>query len=126
MASAKQGGADPEIRAINVILQALRGLDGEAIQRVLEYVAGRLSLSPATISLPSPLSGAVQAVPAGAPSSTRQVSVRDLAEEKRPSSAKNVELTIFCRKGPYLRCAVAARGLVRSRAVDGLLFAAQQ
>ena len=36
--------ADRELAAISSILQALDGLDGESIQRVLDYVFDRLSI----------------------------------------------------------------------------------
>ena len=40
--------ADRELRAMSAILSALQGLDGESIQRVLDYVLGRLSLNRTT------------------------------------------------------------------------------
>ncbi len=69
---------------MGTILGALEGLEGESIQRVLDYVLGRLSLGRPTRA--SALSG-----PAAAPLPTdggkvRQVSIRDLKEEKQPES----------------------------------------
>lgn len=83
---------DPELNAINVILEALSGLEGESIQRVLDYVFGRLSIArsarPISISsvstTPSPTSE-----PA-ATQTTRRKSIRDLKEEKRPQSANQM------------------------------------
>src|SRR6185437_12202169 len=92
---AKRGrgsSADPELNAINVILEALGGLEGESIQRVLDYVFGRLSIArsarplsmPAVSSAPSPTSES-----AASPTARRQ-SIRDLKEEKRPQSANQM------------------------------------
>jgi hypothetical protein len=41
-----KSSADHELAAISSILQALNDLDGESIQRVLDYVFGRLSIAP--------------------------------------------------------------------------------
>src|SRR5437870_1770433 len=87
-----RGGADPELGAINVILTALEGLEGESIQRVLNYVIGRLSIpqsavtaSAATLSASGTMHGATVSPPAG-----RQLSVRDLKDQKQPSSANQM------------------------------------
>ena len=40
-----KNAADRELAAIGIILKALNGLDGESIQRVLDYVFGRLSIA---------------------------------------------------------------------------------
>ena len=65
------------------ILDALKGLEGESIQRVLDYVLGRLSLNRPT--RPS-LSSAVPSSLTGDTTKTRQASIRDLKEEKQPES----------------------------------------
>jgi hypothetical protein len=87
----RRAGTDPELSAINVILDALDGLEGESIQRVLDYVIGRLSLPRSkTISIPSGsmlTAGTHAAVesPQG-----RQMSIRDLKDEKNPTSANQM------------------------------------
>jgi hypothetical protein len=68
---------------MGAILDALKGLEGESIQRILDYVMGRLSLNrPARPSLSSTVSSSLPANGAN----VRQVSIRDLKEEKQPES----------------------------------------
>jgi hypothetical protein len=84
-----KGKGDRELAAMGAVLRALDGLDGDSIQRVLDYVLGRLSLSapprksfgvsPAVIS---------SAEPSGEPH--RQKSIRDLKEEKQPESSNQM------------------------------------
>src|SRR5262245_15512382 len=90
--SKPRADADTELEAIGLILLALEGLDGESIQRVLDYVTRRLSIpmpgqikSLATISSVSapPSSGSV----AGR---THRPSIRDLEEEKQPESSNQM------------------------------------
>jgi hypothetical protein len=80
--------ADRELAAISSILKALNGLDGESIQRVLDYVFGRLS-----ISAPRPVkmggSGIQHAVTVE-PSPARRTSIRDLKEDKKPDSSNQM------------------------------------
>ena len=77
----KQGKADRELEAIGIILGALEGLDGESIQRVLDYVIGRLSISRATRVLPSAASGAPSTHATGeSAQQLRRTSIRDLKE----------------------------------------------
>src|SRR5712691_11897180 len=82
MAPAQRNRADRELDAMATILDALKGLDGESIQRVLDYVLGRLSLNrtprAASSTVPGPLTTDT--------SKPRQVSIRDLKEEKQPQS----------------------------------------
>ena len=85
-------GADRELNAINVILKALDGLEGESIQRVLDYVTGRLSIGrSATVSAPTPatltFTGYPPTVTTG---SGKQPSIRDLKLEKSPSSSNQM------------------------------------
>jgi len=90
MAGGKGRKVDPEINAINSILGALAELDGESIQRVLDYVMRRLSLPPShsVATLPLPKSAEL---PAGdLPPSGRQLSIRDLKEQKKPESANQM------------------------------------
>jgi hypothetical protein len=88
----KAGKADTELEAIGTILRALDGLDGESIQRVLDYVFGRLGIGQARAIPPSPAS----AMNAGVPVSSdfrhprTQLSVRDLKEEKQPESSNQM------------------------------------
>jgi hypothetical protein len=84
-----RGAADRELTAIGRILEVLEGLDGESIQRVLDYVFGRLSIgtsahlkSVATVNPPT--SSSVE------PSHTRKITVRDLKEEKQPESSNQM------------------------------------
>jgi len=92
MAHVKVGKADSELEAIVTILRALDGLEGESIQRVLDYVFGRLSIgqvragasSPATTISPS------AAVSTDFRHSHTQLSIRDLKEEKRPESSNQM------------------------------------
>jgi hypothetical protein len=68
------------------ILDALKGLEGESIQRVLDYVLGRLSLSrPTRSSSPT----VATSLPVDA-SRARQASIRDLKEEKQPESSNQM------------------------------------
>lgn len=97
MSKRKPSGADRELRAMSAILAALEELDGESIQRVLDYVLGRLSLnrtstrSFGTASSPSAIGGSLVAGPAAADSAPgRRASIRDLKEEKRPDSANQM------------------------------------
>jgi hypothetical protein len=86
--------ADPELGAINTILNALDGLEGESIQRVLDYVIGRLSLggSVATSTSSSNLTGAANIAMSASGEATggRQRSIRDLKEEKNPTSSNQM------------------------------------
>jgi hypothetical protein len=88
----RKAGADRELNAIAVILDSLQGLDGESIQRVLDYVFTRLSISrPAHLSVPQ----AVAIVPSptsgrDASHVVRQPSIRDLKEEKKPESSNQM------------------------------------
>ena len=50
----RKGKADRELDAIGVILGALESLDGESIQRVLDYVFGRLSIGRSPSASASP------------------------------------------------------------------------
>jgi hypothetical protein len=89
----RNGKADRELDAIALVLGALEPLDGESIQRVLDYVFGRLSISRHTAAA-TPIS-APSAGPSTAPGReavhpSRQVSIRDLKEEKQPSAANQM------------------------------------
>ena len=96
----KRQSADRELQAMQVILRALNGLDGEAIQRVLDYVFGRLSSSglprASSVSISPPYSSAPTAAEPSAkpaPSSDpagRRVSIRDLKDQKRPNSSNQM------------------------------------
>jgi len=81
--------ADRELAAIKSILDALEGLDGESIQRVFDYIFGRLSINAPRhsklISAPStqPQVGTEAA-------HGRRVSIRDLKEDKKPESSNQM------------------------------------
>lgn len=85
------GKADRELSAIGAILNALEGLDGESIQRVMDYVFNRLSISrppsagSAILSIPS-----AQVSGVGTTTSSRQASIKDLKEEKQPESSNQM------------------------------------
>ena len=85
---------DPELDAINAILGALSGLEGESIQRVLDYVFGRLSITRSARAITSPTattaSSAAAPESAATPTASRRQSIRDLKEEKRPQSANQM------------------------------------
>jgi hypothetical protein len=84
-----KSSADRELAAISIILQALKGLDGESIQRVLDYVFGRLSIA-APRHLKSATTIAPQSVPSADSSPVRRPSIRDLKEEKQPKSSNQM------------------------------------
>lgn len=92
----RRGGADRELSAMNVILEALDGLEGEAIQRVLDYVEGRLSIGrPSGALLPTASVAAIaRQVPSGPASSPRQVSIKDLKEQKSPTAANQMAAVV--------------------------------
>jgi hypothetical protein len=89
-----RGGKDRELASIDAILNALDGLDGESIQRVLDYVIGRLSIvRPGLASGSLSLVGNAPAVQMSAPSSSaggRQPSIKDLKDQKAPKSANQM------------------------------------
>lgn len=83
-----KSSADRELAAIGSILEALDGLDGESIQRVLDYVFGRLSINASrhikAVSAVASHSGVLDSAP------TRRASIRDLKEEKKPESSNQM------------------------------------
>lgn len=88
-AMAAKNSADRELAAISSILRALEGLDGESIQRVLDYVFGRLS-----ISAPRQIK-AMTSAPTIGPTAVesglvRRPSIRDLKDEKQPDSSNQM------------------------------------
>ncbi len=88
---AKRSAADRELAALGVIMTALEGLDGESIQRVLDYVFSRLSI---VSNRPPAVRGAISAhVPVEGPAEMprgSRTSIRDLKEEKQPNSANQM------------------------------------
>jgi hypothetical protein len=88
---AKQStSADKELQAIRVILSSLEKLDGESIQRVLDYVFGRLSLGhrPRAGMASVTTSPALQLPSEG--SLNRRPSIRDLKDQKQPGSSNQM------------------------------------
>src|SRR5947209_3015281 len=85
--SPQRSRADRELQAMAAILDALKGLEGESIQRVLDYVLGRLSLNRPTRPSLSPT--VATSLPAD-PNKARQASIRDLKEEKQPESSNQM------------------------------------
>jgi hypothetical protein len=87
----RKGKADHELDAIGVILEALESLDGESIQRVLDYVFGRLSIARSvSSSTPPPTVLTVTPQSRDTVHSTRQSSIRDLKEEKKPAASNQM------------------------------------
>src|SRR5262245_49733835 len=83
-----KSSADRELAAISSILRALDGLDGESIQRVLDYVFGRLSISaPRHVQSVTTMAPPVASSEA---SHVRKPSIRDLKEEKQPESSNQM------------------------------------
>jgi hypothetical protein len=80
--------ADHELAAISSILKALDGLDGESIQRVLDYVFGRLSIG--TPRLAKAVGSVAQQSLAVEAGPVRRTSIRDLKEEKKPDSSNQM------------------------------------
>jgi len=87
----RKGKADRELDAIGVILGALESLDGESIQRVLDYVFGRLSIG-RSASSSAPPATVVSVTPQGrdAVHPARQSSIRDLKDEKKPTASNQM------------------------------------
>jgi hypothetical protein len=86
--------ADRELNAIGAILRALEGLDGESIQRVLDYVFGRLSISaPRSLKTVAAIPAAGVSTPTEA-SHLRRASIRDFKEEKQPESSNQMAALI--------------------------------
>jgi hypothetical protein len=87
----KTGKADKELEAIGTILQALDGLEGESIQRVLDYVFGRLSIGQvrATAS-PQAITVSPSMTSPDFHHSQAQLSIRDLKEHKQPESSNQM------------------------------------
>jgi hypothetical protein len=84
------GDKDPEFDAITAIVGALRPLDDEARQRVLDYALRRLGLKAVGVpGGPLPLAGGTTPTPA-LPDPPGPVAVRDirtLGEQKQPKTA---------------------------------------
>jgi hypothetical protein len=82
---------DKELQAITAILDALDGLDGEAIQRVLDYVFDRLSIvrgSRVEVSMANADAPRSPLLPQA--NGGRVLSIRDLKEEKKPTSSNQM------------------------------------
>jgi hypothetical protein len=88
----RKGKADRELEAIGTILRTLDGLDGESIQRVFDYVLGRMSLARPTVLAAAPVSlpSVATAAPHEMSQTTRKLSIRDLKETKRPESSNQM------------------------------------
>src|SRR5579875_3191032 len=85
---------DGELRAMNVIVAALRPLREEERKRVLEYVLGRfgaVALQVPLASVGSPASSSVSIASAGAETAGRSIhDIRSLKEAKNPRSANEM------------------------------------
>jgi hypothetical protein len=84
--------ADQELEAIGTILRSLDGLDGESIQRVLDYVFNRLSIGrPSSIVGGGVITAASPQLSAmGSAGPLRQSSIKDLRDEKQPDSSNQM------------------------------------
>lgn len=84
MSDSKTGSADGELEAIGTVLRALESLEGDSIQRVLDYVVRRLGISrPLGFAPDASIETATS--PVGL-TTARQPSIRDLKELKKPES----------------------------------------
>ena len=85
------GAADRELSAMSVIIDALEGLEGESVQRVLDYVFSRLSISATKrmTGIPS-VPGPTPVFPTDYAQRPRMPSIRDLKEEKQPESSNQM------------------------------------
>jgi hypothetical protein len=83
-----QANADAEIRALQVVIDALEPLDDDARSRVIDYTLKRLGIR--EISIASPLAAPPLEPSPAQPEPTRPTQVTDirsLREAKKPSSA---------------------------------------
>jgi hypothetical protein len=87
----QSSSTDKELQAIGAILSALEKLDGESIQRVLDYVFDRLSLGTRSRAVGM---ASVTTAPASQPvsdvSPNRRPSIRDLKDQKQPDSSNQM------------------------------------
>lgn len=92
----RPGKTDRELDAIGAILHALNGLDGESIQRVLDYVFGRLSIGQSRIPAPFTSGKVAPSLPPviEARHTKTQISIRDLKEQKQPESSNQMAALI--------------------------------
>jgi hypothetical protein len=88
----KTAKADRELEAIGTILRSLDGLEGESIQRVLDYVFGRLSIGQVRAATPPPVStiNPGSTMPTDFRRPQTQLSIRDLKEQKQPESSNQM------------------------------------
>src|SRR5438067_198441 len=87
----RQERGDRELAAIGAILRALDGLDGESIQRVFDYVSNRLSISVGRAATMTLKAGVPTVSVSESPSPhQRQISIRDLKEDKKPESSNQM------------------------------------
>jgi hypothetical protein len=90
MAKSDSSG-DQELKAMSAILSALEDLDGESIQRVLDYVFSRLSIALPGRAKTSPPLATPQTAPIAVQSGLgRRPSIRDLKDDKRPESSNQM------------------------------------
>jgi hypothetical protein len=86
-----KAGPDAELRAIQTIMQALDGLDGDALQRVIAYVFNRLSIStPSRLQVSAPTGATSAQGPSDTQHRSHAPSIRDLKEEKKPESSNQM------------------------------------
>ncbi len=82
---------DPELKAIQSIIEALEPLDAEARKRVAEYISRRLELSFTSFSIPEHSKTLDQI---RRDSTLESVDIRSLREQKKPSSANEMSALV--------------------------------
>lgn len=84
--------ADRELDALKAIMGALDGLDGDSIQRVLDYVFSRLSIvAPNRVTqVTAKAVGLSSAEVQGDTARSRRASIRDLKDQKQPHSSNQM------------------------------------
>jgi len=75
---------------MGTILEVLEGLDGESIQRVLDYVFDRLSITKSSRAFTTAVPVSTQTLGAEPGQPPRRVSIRDLKDEKQPESSNQM------------------------------------
>jgi hypothetical protein len=100
----RNSAADRELDAMGVILKAIEGLDGESVQRVLDYVFSRLSIVSGTRPKPStPVASPQTVQPVELSHRPSTPSIRDLKEEKQPESSSQMAALVAYYLSEVLR-----------------------
>jgi hypothetical protein len=90
-----QQNADAEIRAIQVVIDALEPLDDDARSRVIDYTLKRLGIRELSTVSPVVMPPAETSADEAPPSGERQITdIRSLREEKQPSTAMEMAAVV--------------------------------